>query len=233
MDASQLPKSDQDQNALDLAARYAPVLRADEREPFAPVVVGYTIFEHEAVSPSFRPARNVEWTGPGYPAAFAIEYAIWWDWDIGHLYELEHAWTFVGSDRTVVAVEASWHGMYGQIELDGKPVLEGTHPVLLPQPGKHAMAASAESFEEIREWAEQEAGPEAGKYGLLNHQLFGSSFSKSPEIDARVAAYLRARAFTPSWKFTRRFEITRDMLVPWAALAEWIPQRIAWWIERL
>ncbi len=233
MDASQLPSAVQDQKALDLAARYAPILRADEREPFAPLVVGYTIFDREAVSPSFLPPRNVEWTTPGYPASFAVEYAIWWDWDIGHLYELEHTWTFVGADGTIVAVEASWHGMYGQVEVDGKPVLEGTHPVLLAQPGKHAMAASAKPFEEIREWAEREAGPEAGKDGLLNHELFGKIFPKSPEIDAKVAAYLRARAFSPSWKFTRRFEITRDMLVPWTTLGVWIPHRIAWWIESL
>ncbi len=233
MDAGQLPKAVQEQQALDLAARYAPILRADEREPFAPVAVGYTIFDHAAVSPSFLPRRNVEWSSPGYPAAFAIEYAIWWDWDIDHLYELEHAWTYVGPDAAVVAVEASWHGMYGQVEVDGQPVLEGTRPVLLAQPGKHAMAASAEPFEEIREWAEREAGPEAGKDGLLNHELFGKTFPKSPENDAKVTAYLRARAFAPSWKFSKRFEITREMLVPWPALAEWIPPRIAWWVERL
>jgi hypothetical protein len=218
---------------LDFAVRYAPILLADEREPFQPVVVGYTVFEREGVSPSFLPARNVELTTPGYAAARAIEYAIWWDWDIDHLYELEHVWSFVGSDGAVVAVEASWHGMYGQVDVDGKPVLEGTHPVLLAQPGKHAMAASAEPFEEVREWGEREAGPEAGKDGLLNHELFGQAFAKTPENDARVVAFLKKRAFTPSWKFSKRFEITREMLVPWSALREWIPQRIAWWIEQL
>jgi hypothetical protein len=233
MDASKLPRGLQDLDALELAARYAPILLADEREPFEPVAVGYTIFHQEAASPSFVPRRVVGWADPGYPATLAVEYAIWWDWDIDHLYELEHSWTFVGADGKVVAVEASWHGMFGQVEVDGRPVTEGTHPVLLAQPGKHAMAASIEPFEEIREWAEQEAGPEAGKDGLLNSDLFGRCFPKSPENDEKVTAFLKKHAFSPSWKFDRRFEITRDMLVPWAALQEWIPHRIAWWLECL
>ncbi len=232
MDASRLPQVTQDQNALNLAARYAPIVMADEREPFSIVAVGYTIFEREDASLSF-PKRRVEWTSVGYPAVRAIEYALWWDWDIGHLYELEHVWTFVDADGAVVAVEASWHGMYGQIEINGKPPLEGTHPIVLAQPGKHAMAATIEPFNEIREWAEQEAGPDAGKDGVLDNGLFRGKLPKTPDNDAKVKAYLKPLAFTPSWQFTKRFEITREMLVPWQTLAEWIPARVAWWLERI
>lgn len=232
MDASKLPQLNQDPATLDLAARYAPIVLADEREPFTIVAVGYTIFEREDASPSF-PKRRVEWTSVGYPAVQAIEYALWWDWDIGHLYELEHVWTFVGADGAVVAVEASWHGMYGQIEINGKPPLEGTHPIVLAQPGKHAMAATIEPFNEIREWAEQEAGPDAGKDGVLDNGLFRGKLPKTPENDAKVKAYLKRLAFTPAWQFTKRFEITREMLVPWDALAEWIPARVAWWLTQI
>ncbi|MBI5305049.1 MAG: hypothetical protein HY868_23155 [Chloroflexi bacterium] len=213
---------------LDLAARYAPIILADEREPFAVVAAGYTIFDHEDASPSFK--RRVEWGSAGYPATRAIEYALWWDWDIGHLYELEHAWTFVGANGEVVAVEASWHGMFGPAE-DVK--LEGMHPVLLAQPGKHAMAASIAPFDEIREWAEKEAGPDAGKDGLLENELFRGKLHKASEADARVRAYLKPRAFVPSWNFTKRFPVTREMLMPWDALCEWIPSRIAWWLEQI
>ncbi|MCI0476389.1 MAG: hypothetical protein L0Y55_09085 [Anaerolineales bacterium] len=236
MDGSRLPKVTQDKNALDLAARYAPIILADEREPFTIVAVGYTVFEREDASPSF-PKRRVS-VGAGSPhpynsATRAIEYALWWDWDIGHLYELEHAWTFIGVDGAVAAVEASWHGMFGIAEIDGKPPLEGTHPLLLAQPGKHAMAASSEPFDEIREWAEQEAGRDAGKDGVLDNGLFRGKFFKTPENDARVTAYLKQRAFTPLWNFNKRLPVTREMLVPWDALAEWIPARVAWWLARI
>ncbi|MCL4393580.1 MAG: hypothetical protein M1482_02005 [Chloroflexi bacterium] len=182
------------------------------------------------MSPSFVPHRRVGWSDLGYPACQAVEYALWWDWDIGHLYELEHAWTFVDSRGAIAAVEASWHGMYGQAE---NVALEGTHPVLYAQPGKHAMAGSVGPFEEIREWGEQEAGPNAGKGGVHETELFRGRLHKSPENDDRVASYLRQRAFAPSWKFTKRLPITREMLVPWEILHEWIPARVAWWLGRV
>ncbi|HEX7593712.1 MAG TPA: hypothetical protein VF429_06030, partial [Anaerolineae bacterium] len=186
MDPSQLPRVTQDQNTLDFAARYAPIILADEHEPFTLFAAGYTVFDREDESPSFVPRRRVEWGSAGYAAMRAVEYALWWDWDIGHLYELEHAWTFVGARGEVVAVEASWHGMYGQAE---NVALEDTHPVLLAQPGKHAMAASIEPLTEIREWAEQEAGPDAGKGGVLETELFRGRLPKTPENDARATAY--------------------------------------------
>lgn len=232
-DASRLPQVAQDINALDIAARYAPIIMADAREPFTLVAAGYHIFDYEDESPSFVPRRRVEWVSVGYPAVQAIEYALWWDWDIGHLYELEHAWTFIGANGEVVAVEASWHGMYGQSEIDGKPVVESTHPILLAQAGKHAMAVNIDPFDEIREWAEQEAGPDAGKAGVLETELFRGRMPKTPENDARVKAYLKRLAFTPAWQFTKRFDVTREMLVPWRALAEWIPARVEWWVMQL
>lgn len=232
MDASRIPQVTQDENARDLAARYAPIILADEREPFTIVAVGYTIFDREDVSLSF-PKRRVEWTSVGYPAVRAIEYALWWDWDIEHLYELEHVWAFIGADGAVVAVEASWHGMFGPAEIDGKPPLEGTHPVLLAQPGKHAMAATIEPFNEIREWAEQNTSRDAGKDGVLDNGLFLGKLHKTPENDAKVQAYLKKLAFTPTWQFTKRFAVTRGMLIPWHVLAEWIPARVAWWLTQI
>ena len=233
MDASQLPQVNQDPAVLDFAARYAPIIMADEREPFTLLVAGYHIFDDEHQSPSFYQRQRVEWTSVGYPAVRAVEYALWWDWDIGHLYELEHAWTFVGANGEVVAVEASWHGMHGQAEVNGKPVVEGTHPILLAQPGKHAMAANIEPFNEIREWAELEAGPDAGKDGVLETTLFRGRMPKTPENDAKVTAYLKKLAFTPSWRFTKRFPVTSEMLVPWKTLDEWIPARVRWWLGQI
>ncbi len=235
MDASKLLQVTQDQAALDFAARYAPIILADAHEPFALVAAGYTVFETEAESPSFVPRRRVEWASAGYAATRAIEYALWWDWDIGHLYELEHAWVFVNASGHVVAVEASWHGMYGPAEVNGHPILDpsGKHPILLAQPGKHAMAATPEPFAEIREWAEQEAGAEAGKGGVLETELFRGKLPKTPENDARVTALLKHLAFTPSWEFTKAMPVTRKMLVPWSALEAWIPARVAWWLERV
>src|SRR4051794_34441291 len=77
-----------------LAARYAPIILFDLHEPFLPLAAGYTLFSADAPSPSF--SRAITLSGPDRPPAqLAIEYAIWWDWDIQHLYELEHVWVYI------------------------------------------------------------------------------------------------------------------------------------------
>ncbi len=115
------PAADQSREDLALAARYAPILHFDREEPFLPSFAGYTIFRQDADSASFprrvtlrprfprideRDAREIAGLFPDgrlpevpdITAAVVIEYAIWWDWDIQHLYELEHAWSYVGAD---------------------------------------------------------------------------------------------------------------------------------------
>src|SRR5689334_11010671 len=97
-----LDQSIPDAADYDLARRHAPRLRFDRSEPFLPSVVGYTVFRQAGQSPSFP--REV--TLPAR-AALAIEYAIWWDWDIQHLYELEHIWVYLDAGEQIVAVDAS------------------------------------------------------------------------------------------------------------------------------
>ncbi|MCU0503271.1 MAG: glycerophosphodiester phosphodiesterase [Anaerolineae bacterium] len=101
-----------------LAMRYAPILRFDANEPFLPLAAGYTIFRESGASPSFQRGRVIDLAPEGEsPAALAIEYAIWWDWDIGHLYELEHAWVYVDAQGQVVRAEASWLAGVGGVLL--------------------------------------------------------------------------------------------------------------------
>ena len=108
---AQLLSSPQDEALRDLAYHYAPCIRFDTHEPFLPLAAGYTVFTQDDPSPSYTKGRTIQLAPSGEArAATAIEYAIWWDWDIGHLYELEHVWVYVGSEGRVVRGEASWHG---------------------------------------------------------------------------------------------------------------------------
>ena len=67
----------QDEGQRALAARYAPILLFDSREPFLPLAAGYTIFREEGPSSSFRQGFVVDLAPQGQPQAqFAIEYAI-------------------------------------------------------------------------------------------------------------------------------------------------------------
>lgn len=217
----------------ELAARYAPIICFDEHEPFLPLAAGYTIFRSDAPSPSFP--RQVTLQPEHAPrAATVIEYAIWWDWDIQHLYELEHVWVYVDDSGRVVHCEASAHGGKGVMRHNDTVPREGDRVVVISEPGKHAFAPD-------RSWFIERGAPHprgvtdalAGLGGLLVKDIFEHAIRSTPQINTLVRTYLARHAFTPSLTFTKRFTFEASELVPWATLRDWIPQRIAWWTARL
>ena len=235
IDGSRPPRPRQRARQRDLAARYAPLIYFDHNEPFLPLAVGYTFFYADDDSPSFP--RRIELAGPNRPpAAFAIEYAIWWDWDIQHLYELEHMWTYVGGSGDVVYAEASWHGGFAPAVLgDGRVPLHDSHPVVYSQPGKHAFVPLPEPLLEIRRKTAQSCGAKAGSDGLLVTSIFKGILDplKTPQADALANAYLKAHAFKPASLWDKEVLITRDILVPWPVLFAWVPARITWCLRSL
>jgi FMN phosphatase YigB (HAD superfamily) len=231
VDGGQIPAGLGNADDVALAARFAPVIQFDAAEPFLPLVVGYTIFRKEEQSPSFYRRIQRGWR-PAW--AVAIEYAIWWDWDIGHLYELEHVWVYLDEAQNPVWVEASSHGVYASMLLEGGAIpMDGTHPVVYAQPGKHAFSPTPHWFEMFRDMVFAETSPYAGRGGVLVKAEYARQIAKTPEIDAKVAAWLRRKVFTPAMQFTLPFRVTPEMLVPWPALDAWIPRRVNWWIDQL
>ncbi len=223
-----------DETEWALAARYAPILLFDAKEPFEPLAAGYTVFRQDAVSPSSRYPVCLAPEG-GATARLCIEYAIWWDWDIGHLYELEHVWVYVDGDGRVVHADVSWHGEWHSVAgADGLP-LKGDRLRLCSQPGKHAFGANAAAFETIR--AEQSQRSEtadlAGIEGLIVTQVLAGRVSWTPLADTLCRTYLQRHAFQPAWSFTREFGFTDAALVPWQAMNAWIPGRVALWLDIL
>jgi len=207
-----------DPKTLKFAYRYAPILRFDSREPFLPSRVAVTLFSRSSHSFSFP--RTVKIPDK---AECVLEYAIWWDWDIQHLYELEHIWVAIDSRGKVVNVEGSWHGTYRRFqtfqERDG-------HPVVYSQPGKHAFSSDPKKFPLISTMLGCTLF--AGNMGLLVNELFEKELSplKTPEVDALIRSYLRYYAFFPSFRFTREFSFTPEMFTSWQELREYIPVRI-------
>ena len=231
MNGASVPRATAQSADLDLAARYAPIIQFDAAEPFLPLVAGVTVFDGEADSPSF-PRRILRELVP--PWHKVIEYAIWWDWDIGHLYELEHAWSYIDADGRLVWAEASGHGDYAAMSLAGGRIsCEGTHPVIYSQPGKHAFAPEPICLERVLHFVVKDAAREAGEGGVLVQDRYAHAIQLQEGDHVRVAAWLRQRAFMPSMHFTQRFAITPDLLVPWPVLNDWIPARVNWWLELL
>jgi HAD superfamily hydrolase (TIGR01549 family) len=216
-----------------VAMRYAPILRFDANEPFLPLAAGYTIFRTDGPSPSTR--RQIVLATPDHPqAVLAIEYAIWWDWDIGHLYELEHIWVYLTDQGYVVGCEASWHGGHHSMAQAGVFSGQGDHVMVYSEPGKHAFAPDPAWFAERWQPHQRRIARElAGTGGVLAPDMFAGKITRTPLSDSLARSYLAAQAFDPAWDFSRVFAIEPQQLVPWPALSEWIPRRVAWWIERL
>ena len=216
----------------ELARRYAPIIHFDAREPFLPLAAGYTIFKHDGESPSFP--CQIELHKTGHPdTAFAIEYAIWGDWDIQHLYELEHIWVYVDNQGRVVRGEASAHGGHQDMAIDGRLNLTGDRLTLFSEPGKHAFAPVVEWLENRKADTVSNCGAEAGIGGLCIPPVIEDYIYSAPEDDRRIHAYLQTKAFMPSMEFTQIFDAMQDCLVSWSLLIEWIPVRIDWWKTEL
>jgi HAD superfamily hydrolase (TIGR01549 family) len=215
-----------------LAARYTPVLRFDANEPFFPLAAGYTIFRADAASPSMN--RQIQLQTDEHPdATLAIEYAIWWDWDIGHLYELEHVWVYVDAKGHAVACEASWHGRFHLMQESEGLTWDGDHPVIFSEPGKHAFAPNPDWYRPHHVPRRTPTNAMAGCQGLIDPDIFKDAFTRNALVDTLVRSHLVHYAFTPSWDFSHFFRFDSQQLVPWPSLESWIPKRVEAYIAEL
>jgi glycerophosphoryl diester phosphodiesterase len=214
----------------ELALRYAPIIRFDEGEPFFPSVVAYTVCRESIASSSFP--REIQLAEH---IALAIEYAVWWDWDIQHLYELEHIWVYVDGDGNIADAEASWHGRFHQMRDEcGRLPLEEHRLALYSEPGKHAFAPSPEWLLKRKAKTSANCGKGAGLLGLHVTPLFeGIIRDDTPQNNRLVHTYLERLQFEPTHAFSHDFDLRRAPFVPWPALYEWIPTRVSAWLREL
>lgn len=208
-----------------LLVAYKPIIMQDKKEPFSITAMGCTIFRETKRSASF-PKREIVINKENVD--FAIEYAIWYDFDIQHLYELEHVWVYVSQDGTVKKVEASFHGKFlNMVDLEsGELILSGgTHPVVYAQPGKHALVPDPRVIRIIPYW--QESCQEmAGLDGVLVQDMFEDQIHTDEKLQKMTEAYIKeVFGFRPSMEF-EPFYLEDEKLISWEQLKDSIPQRV-------
>lgn len=209
--------------SLALARRLAPVLLFSDNEPFLPSRVGISVLDAPGRSPSARLDITFE---PG--VAQVIEYAIWWDWDVQHLYELEHIWLKLDSADRIIGVEASAHGgKFAMTSADGGLPLVDGRVTLVSTPGKHAFTANVAEQDKTRELTELCCAELAGRGGVLVNDMFRNAIGPLSAADHRaVKRYLQARAFAPVFRFGQAVDLAALEMVSWDDLAAWIPGRV-------
>ncbi len=211
-----------------------PVLVFDLMEPFLPSRVGYSLFHEPCDSRADYRRRlagdhALSFTLPGLSTV--IEYGVWWDWDIEHLYELEAVWVYLDESERLLRVEASWHGRFNVMEIEGKIPLRDGRPLLYSQPGKHAFAPSPDWFKKAD--TTESCRTNAGKAGVHVTPLFEGRITKDEPRDALARGYLRKKAFVPSFRFVKEWRMPPEAFVPWVEMEAWIPRRVEEILTRL
>lgn len=205
----------------ELVKRHLPVLYMDRREPFPLLYIGYTVF-HQTM-PSASSGRRIDLAQR--KAAICIEYAYYYDYDIQHLYDLEHLWVYLDDNENVCGCECSFHGMYLNAMLPGVDILRGENRVhMYVQPGKHAFLPRPELFHLFIDFWEA-CAEKAGNGGILTPDIVPGLPLHSEEDDRKMGCFIKERfSFVPS----EEYEVceTTARIMPWEELRSIIPERI-------
>ena len=211
-----------------LAGRFRPSVFMDEKEPFALVGIGYTVFEEAAQSPSAP--RRIHPASHG--GQLCIEYEYYYDYDIQHLYDLEHLWVYLDEERRVCGCECSFHGMYLNAALPGfefynknLPLDEAGRVAMYVQPGKHAFLPRPELFHLFIDFRES-CMEKAGADGILAPDIVPGLPRHSQQDERMAERYVKEHfCFVPSEKYIPGG--SDAPLMPWEKLQRMIPERIA------
>lgn len=212
-----------------LAIQHMPDLYFDKNEPFPLIWVGYTIFEESGKSPSARRQVLLE---NGTRAA-CIEYAFYYDYDIQHLYDLEHVWVYLDKEGQICGCESSFHGMFLNSMIPGVDLLRDTgKPHLYVQPGKHAFMPDPKLFALYRDFWES-CGEKAGADGILCPDIIPGMPSYTPKEDEMVKEYIRdTYSFVPSGEYGLK-QTDSKLLRPWSEVCREIPGRVMGELEKI
>ena len=223
---------------LEIALRHAPIIHYDAADTIPLRAVGYAVFRETAASRSF-PGRKVE---VPQGAACTVEYACYFDYDIGHMYDLEHVWVTVSPEGEVLDAQGSFHGKYLSVlvpDWPGSIPPENGRVHAFCQPGKHAFLAAGEITRLFPNWygccARAEGGVLLGNPFCAAHSPTGEDLFTPTDADNRRAArYLREElSFAPTLDFSRAEIPDAGLFMTWPELFERIPGWIAAECKRL
>lgn len=207
----------------ELILKYAPEVYLDINDPIPVKKVGVSIYENDGDrSRSFNRKfdfKNFE------GCTKVIEYAYYYDYDIQHLYDLEHTWVFLDKDGNIVAVEGSYHGRFLNAGVPGLSHHTKDKAVMYSQPGKHGMLSDPKLMYQYSELFAS-CNRLAGSGGLDAPDRYLEDIHISDVDNQKVVQYIKKNlSFTPSMEF-RKVSIDEADYIDFDELAKLIPQFI-------
>lgn len=209
-------------NALTSVARkLAPLLMLDRAEPFRPETVAVTAAVAHEESQAFPGAMLVVPEG-----GVCVEYTIWWNGNIRHLYGLEHAWIRAVEEDgrwRILTIHISHDGDIHQLETwresDGRPIL-------YCEPGGHTMTGALNQLRTPVEITDWRCGEDAGLDGMKHPGHPHVRFTPTAHDHRRAVHHMRALSFTPAWQFTHAVDLREVAWEEWGEMAQAAPGRI-------
>ena len=206
-----------------IAYEYAPIIYMDKKEPFKIKKVGFAQYSEDgARSLSF----NRRFDFKNFDGAVKVlEYVYYLDYDIQHLYDLEHIWIYIDDEGRVVGAEGSYHGRFLNAmnrTFDGKVPKDEKNIIMYSQPGKHAFLSDPRLmylYSELYASCDRLAGIS----GLDAPERFIKDINISESENEKVVRYIRDKfSFVPSMEF-EKVSISEDDYMLWEELSGKIP----------
>ncbi|MHA1341078.1 MAG: hypothetical protein ACTSRZ_14005 [Promethearchaeota archaeon] len=159
-----------------------------------------------------------------------IEYAIYYDSDIVHVYDLEHIWVYLDRDNQLIGLKGTRHGVI--VTQYGSPneiKYHKGHPIIYVTPGKHSNIINPSQLNQRT--LNLACYKKAGTGGIYNVQFFNKEIWKKikpydPGKEYIAEVYRRKFAFKPSFKMTKFMIPKRSMMTSWYSLMNEIPDLI-------
>ena len=203
-----------------LARQLAPILLCDKYEPFEPAVVGISHLKRGETSPSFHHLNP--FTKAPNRTFTILEYAIWWNGDIQHLYELDHVWIYLNENNSPIHITASAHGEMIDISQTN---WQDRQIRLFCEPGKHALAPTSAEIIDKREWLDDVCSNPDTIMGFEIPAEFSDHMSFLSPYDRFLACdFLRRKCFKPSYSFEKSFDLSKVPFMSWNELQSLIPR---------
>nr|WP_297703775.1 hypothetical protein [uncultured Butyrivibrio sp.] len=221
------------------AFKYSPIIFMDKKEPFRIRKVGFCEYtENRVKSSSFNRIFDFE-NFPG--ACRVLEYTYYLDYDIQHLYDLEHIWVYLNDKGIIAGAEGSFHGRFlnayrfineSNSSDTNVTILNDSHVSFYSQPGKHAMLASPKLMYLYSELFSS-CDRLAGIHGLDAPDEYVKDIHISEADNEKIVNYIRENySFTPSMEFDR-CEIVPGNYVGLYELKKLIPSYLKQELDRL
>lgn len=171
-------------------------------------------------------------------ATRVLEYAVFYESDIGHIYDLEHVWVYLDGKNQIIGIKATRHGMISvQYPTPASIRYYKGHPIMFVSPGKHSYYTNPSQMQK--------------KY--LSHacnrpctSILDIHFFFRPEWDmikkhypgknTIKIAYQNHYCFEPSFRFTK-YMIPHSgygsIFTPWSDLEKEIPTLLINFLKKI